>query len=111
LRSNSSAIEPGSTKDRTITGFRARHTMSKAGYYRLPKKVRAALETVYGPRTIRITKKAEAEFDRRHARPTNTEIRLLAKMQAKRIATAKKAAAASLKSERHVSKRRRRNRN
>jgi hypothetical protein len=94
------------TADRTIAGFRARHSMSKAGYYRLPKEVRAKLETVYGPRTIRILPKAEAAFDRAHSKPNSTEQRLVAKMRAKLTVTAKKAAAAAVKSPRHVSKRR-----
>jgi hypothetical protein len=107
LRSTSSTIESGSTEDRTIGGFCMRHDMSKSGYYRLPKEVRERLETVYGPRTIRITKKAEAEFDRRHAKPNTTEQRFLDRMRARRTAQARRAAAASLAGENHVSKRHR----
>jgi hypothetical protein len=100
-----SSIIPGSFADRRIIDFCVRHDMSKSGYYRLPKKVRAALETVYGPRTIRILPKAEAEFDRRYAKPTTAAARLLQKMERKRVAQAKKAGAAAIRSPRHVTKR------
>jgi hypothetical protein len=108
LRSTSSAIEPGSPADRTIAGFCMRHGMSKSGYYRLPPEVRAAIETVYSARTIRILPKAEAAFDRAHANPTSTEQRLLDRMRARRTAQARRAAAASLAGENHVSRRRQR---
>jgi hypothetical protein len=91
-----SSVVPGSPEDRTISGFLIRKDMSKPAFYRLPKKVRDALITVYGPRTLRISPKAEAKFDRDRARPNSTEQRLLQKMQVKRTAVAKKAAAASV---------------
>jgi hypothetical protein len=108
MPSISSAIDPGSLEDRTIAGFRARHGMSKATYYRMVKDGRGPRMTVYGHRTIRITKKDEAEFDRRQAKSVGTEARLLQKLQAKRTAMAKKAAAASLAGKNHVSRRRHR---
>jgi hypothetical protein len=82
--------------------------MSKSTYYRDKKEGRGPKETWLGPRTVIITKKDEAAYDRARAKPSNAEQRLLAKMQAKRTATARKAAAASLVGPRHVSKQRRR---
>jgi hypothetical protein len=109
LRSTSSSIEPGSDADRSTRGFRIRHgNQSKSTYYRNKNAGRGPKETVLGARTIVITKKDEAAYDRARAKPSNAEARLLQKMQAKRIAQARKAAAASLASEQHVSKQRRR---
>jgi hypothetical protein len=101
-------IEPGSAEDRSIEGFCIRHDLSKSGFYRMPEEVRDKLVTVLGPRTLRITPAAEASFDRAHAKPNSTEQRLLNKLKAKRVAKAKKAAAASLAGPRHVSKQRKR---
>jgi hypothetical protein len=107
---NSSSIIPGSDDDRTIRGFRLRHGLSKASYYRMPAAVRAALETVYGKCTIRITKAAEQKFDRAKAKPVSTEIELLERMRTLRVTRARKAAQASLASGNHVSQRRPRQR-
>ena len=103
-------IIPGSFEDRSIEGFCLRKTMSKSGFYRMPEEVRDKLVTVLGPRTLRITPAAGAAFDKAHAKPDSTEQRLLAKLKAKRVAKAKKAAAASLASPRHVSKQKQRTR-
>jgi hypothetical protein len=70
--------------------------MSKATYHRNKNAGRGPKETVLGARTIIITKKDEAAYDRARANPNSTEARLLQKMEAKRVAQAKKAAAASL---------------
>jgi hypothetical protein len=93
--------EPGSDADRSTAGFRLRHgNMSKATYHRNKNAGRGPKETILGARKIIVTKKDEAEFDRRHAKPSDAEARLLRKMEAKRVAQAKKAAAASVKSRR-----------
>jgi hypothetical protein len=102
-QSRSDSIVPGSVEDRSIRGFLLRHNISKPTYYRLPPEVRAALETVYGPRTIRILPAAEAKFDRAKAKPSSTEEKLLERMRAKRVAKAKRAARASLAPGNHVS--------
>jgi len=100
--------EPGSDEDRSPAGFRLRHgRMSKSTYHRNKNKGRCPRETVLSARTITITKKDEDAYDRARAKPNSTEQRLLQKLQAKRIAQAKKAAAASLRSKHHVSKRHR----
>jgi hypothetical protein len=99
---------PGSPEDRSIGGFCIRKGMSKASFYRQPQAVCDALVTVYGPRTLRITEEAEAEWDRARAKPTSTEQRLLKKMQAKRVAQARNAARVSSASPRHVSQKRKR---
>jgi hypothetical protein len=101
---SASAITPGSAEDHSPTGFRLRHWMSRSKYHRDKKEGRGPKETWYGPRTVIITPEDEAAYDRARANPDATERRLLAKMQAKRIAKAKKAAAVSLASPRHVSK-------
>ena len=106
---STSPIIPGSAEDRSVTGFRLRHgRMSRASYYRAKKEGRGPKETVYGSRTIVILPKDEADWDRARARPDATERRLLAKMQLKRTAKAKKAAAASLTSGNHISQKRKR---
>jgi hypothetical protein len=98
-------IEPGSAADRSVTGFRLRHgNMSRSDYYRRKKEGRGPRETWYGARTVIITPKDEAEWDRQRARPDATEQRLLAKLQKKRTEKARKAAAASVASRNHVSK-------
>jgi hypothetical protein len=79
--------------------------MSKSTYHRAKNAGRGPKETVVSARKIIITKKDEAAYDRARSNPNSTEQRLLQKLQAKRIAQAKKAAAASLQSDRHVSKR------
>lgn len=101
-----SSIIPGSPEDRSIKGFCLRHGMSKAGFYRLPERVRNKLVTTYGPKTLRILPKAEAKFDRDHARPGATEQQLIARMRARRVAQTQRAAAAA--SPRHISNRMRR---
>jgi hypothetical protein len=100
-------IEPGSAEDRSIGGFCLRHGFSKPTYHRMKNAGKGPRETFYNRRTIRILPKDEAEFDRRHAKRNNAEARLLWKMEAKRVAQARKAAAAAVKSPRHPSKRRR----
>ena len=84
--------------------------MSKSGFYRMPEEVRDKLVTVLGPRTLRITPAAEAAFDIGSREAGLHGERLLAKLKAKRVAKAKKAAAASLASSRHVSKQKQRTR-
>jgi hypothetical protein len=76
--------------------------MSKSGFYRMPEEVRDKLVTV--PRSANAAHQASgrAAFDKAHAKPDSTEQRLLAKLKAKRVAKAKKAAAASLASPRHI---------
>ena len=102
------SVIPGSVEDRSQAGFRLRHgRMSKSTYHRNKNKGRCPRETVLSARTITITKKDEDAYDRARSKPNSTEQRLLQKLQAKRIAQAKKAAAASLRSKHHVSKRHR----
>jgi hypothetical protein len=103
---SASAITPGSPEDRTETGFCIRKGISKSTFHRMMNAGRGPRVTAYGPRTLRITKKDEADWDRSRANPGSTEQRLLAKMEAKRTAKAKKAAAASLAGPNHVSKKR-----
>jgi hypothetical protein len=103
-----SPYQPGSPQDRTQTGFCIRHGWSKSKYFREKNAGRGPKETVDGARTIRIMPKDEAAFDRARANPNSTEQRLLQRMQANRIAQAKRAAAASLAGPNHVSKQRRR---
>jgi hypothetical protein len=79
--------------------------MSNSTYHRNKNAGRGPKETVLSARKIIITKKDEAAYDRARSNPNNTEARLLQKLQAKRIAQAKKAAAASLAGKNHVSKR------
>lgn len=106
----SDRVTPGSLADRSVTGFRLRHRMSRSKYYSLKNQGRGPKETEFGPKSIIITEKDEADWDRANARPGATEQRLRARVAAKRVAIAKKAAAASAKSERHVSKQNRRSR-
>jgi hypothetical protein len=79
--------------------------MSKSTYYRLKNAGRGPKETILSARKIVVTAKDEAAYDRARSNPNSTEQRLLQKLQAKRIAQAKKAAAASLAGNKHVSKR------
>jgi hypothetical protein len=95
-RRRSASLELSCSEDLTIAGFCRRKGLSKAGFYRLPQKVRDALITVYGPKTLRILPKAEAKFDRDRNKPGATEQRLIARMRAKHSAQMKKAAAASV---------------
>jgi hypothetical protein len=105
-RSTSNRPLPGSLEDRSPAGFCLRHgNMSKSTYFRLKNAGRGPKETVLSARTIIITKKDEDAYDRARSKPNSTERRLLQKLQAKRIAQARKAAAASLAGKNHVSKR------
>jgi hypothetical protein len=103
------SVIPGSAEDRSPAGFCLRHgNMSNSTYHRNKKAGRGPKETVLSARKIIITRKDEAAYDRARSNPNSTEQRLLQKLQAKRTAQAKKAAAASLAGKNHVSKRHKR---
>jgi hypothetical protein len=96
--------------DRSVTGFRIRHgsargPMSRALYYRLKKEGRGPREIRVTPTLIIITPEDEVAWHQQLAHPGDTEARLIAKVDARRLARAKKGAAASAASPRHVSKR------
>jgi hypothetical protein len=91
--------EPGDPRDRSVLGFRIRHggsraPMSKTKYFAMRDAGQGPAETIVGGR-ITIEPEAEAEWVRRHTRPTGAAARLAQREAAARSEKARHAAMAA----------------